>query len=321
MTEYFYPSSVEEAITHLETYDGEARIIAGGTDVMPDIRKQKINPRCLVDITRIPGLGQIKVMEDFIEVGAAVTFAAIKDSLFLNQHVHALADAARSVGAIAIQNAATWVGNIVQAMPAADGAIIAIALEAEAHLVDSHGAEWQPVESLFRGPGVSTVDPSRQLITHIRFPRPQSPCSSTGSGQWGTTWKRIGRRPSLVLPILNCAVKLCLDTEAMRIEHAAIALGPVAPRPFRAREAEAFLKGQPPAAEIFAQAARITQGESNPRSSMMRASREYRLAVIPTLVGDALTIAAERARNATRSASEDVTNTSLRSIGYEQSPF
>jgi CO/xanthine dehydrogenase FAD-binding subunit len=202
--------------------------------------------------------------------------------------VHALADAARSVGAVAIQNAATWAGNVVQAMPAADGAIAAIALEAQARVVDAGGTAWRSVESLFLGPGVSAVDPSRQLITHVRFPRPHSP--------WGTAWNRVGRRPSLVLPILNCAVKLSLDPGGERIAHACIALGPVAPRPFRAREAETFLKGQSPGAESFARAARMAQEESNPRSSVMRASREYRLAVLPGLVSDALAVAAERAR-------------------------
>jgi CO/xanthine dehydrogenase FAD-binding subunit len=287
VTEYLFPASVEEALAQLGQYGGRARIIAGGTDVMPDIRRGKISPRCLVDVTRIPGLDQIQVTEDFVVVGAAVTFAAIKESPFLNQHVHALADAARSVGAVAIQNAATWAGNVVQAMPAADGAIVAIALEAQARVVDAGGATWRSIESLFLGPGVSAVDPSRQLITHIRFPRPHSP--------WGTAWNRVGRRPALVLPILNCAVSLCLDPGSGRITHACIALGPVAPRPFRAREAEAFLKGQPPGAEPFAQAARMVQGGSNPRSSVMRASREYRLAVIPSLVSDGLAVAAERA--------------------------
>jgi CO/xanthine dehydrogenase FAD-binding subunit len=286
--EYVYPTSIEEAIGYLQAYDGEARIVAGGTDVMADIRKQKINPRCLVDVTRIPGLDQIDVTDDFVEVGATVTFAAIRDSAFLGQHVHALVDAARSVGAIAIQNVATWTGNIVQAMPAADGAIVALALEAEAHLVDGRGSEWLPVESLFVGPGVSAIDPSRRFITHLRFPRPGHSC--------GTAWKRIGRRPSLVLPILNCAVQLCLDAESGRIARARIALGPVAPRPFRAREAEVFLRHRVPSMEAFARAASIAREEADPRSNVRRASREYRSAIIPVLVGDALTLAFERAR-------------------------
>jgi len=289
MMEYVYPSSVEEAVAQLETHDGQARVIAGGTDVMPDVRRQKIRPRCLVDVTRIPGLDRITVTGDFVEVGAAVTFAAIKDSPFLNRHVHALVDAAGSVGAVAIQNAATWVGNLVQAMPAADGAIVAVALEAEARLVDRSGAAWRPVESLFEGPGVSAVDPTRQVITHVRFPRHRSP--------WGTAWARVGRRPSLVLPILNCAVNLCLAPGGSHITHACVALGPVAPRPFRAREAEAFLAGQALTVEVFKQAGDIAREESNPRSSLMRASREYRLAVVPALVSDALAVAAGRARS------------------------
>ncbi len=291
MRQYLIPGSIEEAIHLLETHRGQARLIAGGTDVLPDIRQGKRNPRCLVDITRIPELKQIEVTDTFVKVGAAVTFAEIKDSPFLNQHMHALADAARSVGAIGIQTAATWVGNIVQAMPAADGAIVALALEAEAHIADGHGAEWRPVEALFRGPGVSAIDPTRQLVTHIRFPRP--------SGPWGTAWQRIGRRPSLVLPILNCAVKLSMRPDGARVERATVALGPVAPRPFRARQAEAFLQGQAPAKDVFAQAARIAREEANPRSSLMRASRDYRLAVIPTLVSDALSVAAERALTST----------------------
>jgi len=291
MAEYLFPKSVEEAIEQLEACDGAGRIIAGGTDVMADIRDGKIAPRCLVDITRIPGLDQIVVRGDCIEIGAAVTFAAIKDSPMLNQQVHALVDAARSVGAIGIQAAATWVGNIVQGMPAADGAIIALALEAEAHVVDKEGREWRLVESLFKDPGVSAIDPAHQLITHVRFP--YSRCSS--SPRWGTAWKRVGRRPSLVLPILNCAVKVCLELTGEQVEHATIALGPVAPRPLRAREAEAFLRGKAPTPETLAEAGLIVQGEANPRSSIMRASREYRLAVIPALVGDALRVAVERA--------------------------
>ena len=315
MTDYCYPISIEEALAHLEADRGAARIIAGGTDVLPDMRKGRIGPRCLVDVTRIPGLDQIEVGEEFVTVGAAVTFAALAEHAFLRERVHALVDAARSVGAAAIQNAATWVGNIVQAMPAADGAIIALALDAEARIVDRAGSRWRPVESLFEGPGVSAVDPTSQIVTHVRFPRPGL------NGSTGTAWRRIGRRSALVLPILNCAVQVCLDPhpgplpprerelaqdphpsllpgrERERIVRAAIALGPVAPRPIRARKAEDYLIGRPPTEETFAEAGRIAQGEANPRTSVMRASREYRLGIIPVMVSEALDNAAARARS------------------------
>ena len=78
--EYLYPESVEQAIQLLKSGDGANRIIAGGTDVLPDIRRGKIAPDCLVDITRIPELDQIQIQERMIQVGAAVTFAAIQRS-------------------------------------------------------------------------------------------------------------------------------------------------------------------------------------------------------------------------------------------------
>ena len=286
VTEYLFPSSVEEALELLRGHRGEARIIAGGTDLMVKFGEGKPGPRCLVDITRIPDLDQIEVMEDFVTVGAAVTFSALKASPFLQHHVHALVEAAGSVGAVGIQTVATWAGNIVQAMPAADGAIVAIALEAEARVVDGEGTRWRPVESLFRGPGQSVIDSTSQILTGLRFPIPRT--------RWGTAWGRVGRRESLVLPILNCAARLLFADS--RIQVATIALGPVAPCPFRARQAEAFLLGQSPTADVLEQAGRIARDESDPRSSIMRASREYRLAIVPSLVYNALGTAAERAR-------------------------
>jgi carbon-monoxide dehydrogenase medium subunit len=290
MTGYCYPETVEEAVAELEARGGEARVIAGGTDVLPDLREGKIAPRCLVDVTRIPELQRVEVGEDWVTIGAAVTFAAIRRHSFLRGHVHALVDAAGSVGAAAIQHAATWVGNIVQAMPAADGAIIGIALGAEALLVDSGSVRWEPVEALFAGPGISRVDPRREMVAKLRFPRPR--------GSMGTAWRRVGRRSALVLPILNCAVRVALEgaSEGERIRDAAVALGPVAPRPYRASEAEAYLRGRPPRPDVLEQAGEIARSEARPRTSVMRASKEYRLDILPTLVSDALTTAVERAR-------------------------
>jgi carbon-monoxide dehydrogenase medium subunit len=286
---YLVPDSIEEALHLLKSYQGQARIVAGATDVMPELRQQKITPHALIDITRIPELARIHVGDDFVEIGAAVTFAEITKSVYLQQHVHALVEAAGSVGAAGIQNAATWAGNIVQAMPAADGAIVAMALEAEARVAGCNdaGVRWRPVASLFRGPGRSHIDSSCQLITHLRFARPQP--------DQGTAWRRLGRRPSLVLPILNCAVRLFLEPGGERIQRAVLALGPVAPHPFRAGDTEAFLRGQSPSRQIFLEAGRIAQTECEPRSSIMRASRDYRLAIIPTMVADALKLAAGRA--------------------------
>ena len=191
------------------------------------------------------------------------------------------------MGAKPIQTAATWIGNIVQAMPAADGAIIALALEAEACVVDQDEVCWRPVESLFHGPGRSAIDPTNQVVSHLRFPRPKP--------QTGTAWNRVGRRPALVLPILNCAVKL--ETINQKKNKVTIALGPVGPCPKRMRKAESFLLNREINEETIHRAAQLAQEEANPRSSVMRASREYRLQVVRELVGEALRLAFERAKN------------------------
>jgi carbon-monoxide dehydrogenase medium subunit len=106
------------------------------------------------------------------------------------------------------------------------------------------------------------------MITAIRFVLP--------AGNFGSAWERIGRRQALVLPILNCAVSVVLDANCERFDHVRIAMGPVAPIPFRARGAEAFLEGQTASDEVIAQAASIASKESNPRSNPLRASRKYR---------------------------------------------
>ena len=279
-TEYVFPTTIEEAVELLTKWAGGARLIAGGTDMMLELEKITTMPRCLVSTEKIKGLNEIRVKDEFIEIGAAVPFTVMKNDPYLNQHVHVLTDAAGSVGSLAIQNVATLAGNIVNAMPAADGVVAAIALEAEAQIEDAEGSEWKSVESLFLGPGSSVIDPTRQLITQIRFPR-----FETGQG---TAWYRLGRRPSMTLPILNCAVNLHFDENYETITRARIALGPVSPRPFRALEAEQYLEERPITDENIIRAAEIVQQEANPRGNILRASREYRLAVIPAMIENTL---------------------------------
>jgi len=304
MLDYICPSTVEEALASLEAWGGKGRIVAGGTDLLPDIRKGRIDTHCLVDITRIDELQRIEFGEDWVTLGAAVTFGAIRRHAFLQAGVHALVEAAASVGAWAIQNAATWVGNLIQAMPAADGAIVALALDAEAYLVTGEERRWERVEDLFAGPGLSRIDPCREIVTHLRFPVP-----ADGTG---TAWRRVARRSSLVLPILNCAARVQLgrgvpgrnsrSEDQQVIEDVAIALGPVAPRPHRARTAEALLRGASPSLDRLRQAAQAAQREARPRTSVMRASKEYRLEILPSLVEDALVAAVDRARDDLRRA-------------------
>jgi carbon-monoxide dehydrogenase medium subunit len=285
---YLFPATVEQAVEILTAHAGRARVIAGGTDLMLKMRDGKVDALTLVDITRIAGLDRIEIGSEWITVGAGVTFAMLRDSPFLREHVRALVQAAGSVGAAPIQMMATWLGNIAQAMPAADGGVVALALDAEARVVDATGARWVAVETLYKDAKTSALDSTRQMISHLRFPGPRA--------GWGSAWQRYGRRPSLTLPILNCAVTLRLESRAAMIIAATLVLGPVATLPFRARNVETFLIGRRSDNAVIQQAATLAQTECHPHANPLRASGEYRSALIPTLVRDALYEARERAK-------------------------
>lgn len=284
---YELPNSVEEALAILARYDGQAQLIAGGTDLIIELQEGKNSVECLVDVTRIPGLDSIEERDGDVVLGANVTFRQIKESPLLHEKARVLAEAAGTVGALQIQTVATLVGNLVSALPAADGSVALRALDAEVEIAGQGGRAWRPVADLFLAPGQSAVDPRREMITAVRF-------AALGPRQ-GSAWERLGRRRALVLPILNCGASLALEGDD-RIAWARLSLGPVAPVPYRACQAEAFLAGKPAGEEAFARAAEIAAGECQPRTSVLRASREYRLEVLPVLVRRGLARAAEQAR-------------------------
>lgn len=285
---YEIPSSVKEALQILARYDGQAQLIAGGTDLIIELQEGKHSIQCLVDVTRIPGLDCIEQQNSWLILGANVTFRQIKDSPLLQKQARVLSEAAATVGALQIQTVATLAGNVASALPAADGCVALLALGAEAEIADEKGCTWQPVEELFLGPGRSAIDPTRQMITAIRFP--------IATARYGSAWERIGRRRALVLPILNCGVSVALDGNGERFEWARIGLGPVAPVPFRARETEAFLAARPANEETFVQAAQVAASEAKPRTSLLRAGKEYRIEILKVLVRQGLERAVAQAR-------------------------
>ena len=274
--EYLFPSSVEEALAMLAEREGRARLMAGGTDLIIELTEGRRAADCLVDITRIPELGKITAEDGVIVLGANVTHRQASDSPLVRERAAVLAEACRAVGSLQIRNVATLGGNVANAMPAADGTIALLALAAEAEIANEMGRRWVPLPDLFAGPGVSRVDSTREILTAFRF-------QALREGQ-GSALERIARRRALALPILICAVVVTLSESGEEFESAHIALGPVAPVPFRASQAEESLRGAPVSLEMMARAGEMAMQESHPRSSLLRASREYREEVIKVLV-------------------------------------
>lgn len=286
LQDYLLPSSVEEAIALLKNSDGQARIIAGGTDLLLDIQDEKVKALSLVDISRISELKKIEVTDGVISIGAAVTHNQAAKSELIKEKASALAAAARSVGSLQIRNSGTVVGNVVNAQPAADTAVALVALGAAAEISSPAGVETVPVEKMYAGVGKSTVNSTEQLVTAIKFP--------AALKNQGSSFVRLSQRKALALPMLNVAAMVSLAGD--KFEWVRIAMAPVGPGPVRATRAEEMLKGAAVSEEAINKAAQAAAEQANPRSSTIRGSREYRLAVLPVLVQRALKAAVAQAR-------------------------
>jgi carbon-monoxide dehydrogenase medium subunit len=286
--EYRFAHTVDEALGLLAAGAGASRLIAGGTDLVLQLRRGERRAACLVDVSRIDALRVLAGTGGFVTVGAAVTHSELAASGLIRERARVLGLASAEVGSPEIRNTGTVGGNVVNAQPAADTALALLALDAEAEIVSTSAARWVPLVELYRGAGVSAVDSSAELVRAFRFRAP--------SGGVGSAYRRLGKCKSIALPVLCVATVVRLAGD--RIASASIALGPVAPHPFRASHAEAWLAGKPAVPATFARAAALVRDEAHPRDSLLRCSREYREAMVSVMVQSTLEEASLVARKA-----------------------
>lgn len=277
--EYLFPTSVEEAVAMLARYGGEARIITGGTDLVLQSQRGKCPSQVMVDITRIPSLDYIEERDGFIYIGALATHGKVAASPLIREKASVLAEACGHVGGPQIRNVATLAGNVINALPAADGAVALFALDAEAQVVDPDGVRWEPISRIYKGVGVCLLDPCLELVTALRFP--------VLGPHYASAFERLARRQALALPIVNAAVVVSLRDGVFH--DVRIAVGPVAPAPFRATKAEKALVGQSAHTMQVERAAKLAAEDAHPRDSAVRGSQEYRKAMVAVLVRRALT--------------------------------
>lgn len=277
--EYLFPQSVAEALEMLRAHNGSARIIAGGTDLVLQRKEGKSTAEVAVDISRIPGLNGIEVTGDHVRVGALVTHAQVAADPLILKRAAVLAEACSKVGGPQTRNVGTLVGNVVNALPAADSAIALMALDAEVEVVALEGKRWLPLKDLYRGVGQCCVDACSQIVTTLRFRSLES--------SYGSAYERLAKRRSLILPILAVAAVVGVDNG--RFKEVRIAMGPVALVPLRVSAAEDSLRGRPIGQEAIKQAAAKALAAAQPRDSVLRGSREYRQAMVEVLARRALT--------------------------------
>jgi aerobic carbon-monoxide dehydrogenase medium subunit len=274
--QYLQPLTVQDALDMLSEYEGRALIIAGGTDVVPMLRQGDLKAEALVDITRLPGMNCIEAEGESICMGGLVTHGQVNSSSLIREKAGLLAEAAGAVGSPQIRNVATVAGNVVSAQPAADVTLPLLTLNAKVTILSKGGEREVPLTHLFPGKGRPALDCRREILTRIRFPALQN--------NQGGCYLRLSMRRALALPMLVSATVVTVDPVKRTILEAAISLGPVAPTPFRASKTESKLRNAPISAETLEMAARLAFEESNPRSSLLRGSTDYRKAMVKVFI-------------------------------------
>jgi carbon-monoxide dehydrogenase medium subunit len=274
--EYLVPTSLEEALAVLQERQGQARVIAGGTDLIIQLKKKEVAARCLVDVTNLDELKDIALEDGFIRIGACVTHRELASSSLIRERAAALAEGASQVGSPQIRNMGTVGGNIVNAQPAADAVIPLVALEAEVEIATATGTRREPLGSLCVGPGRCTVDPTAEILTAVRF-RALDP-------NQGSAFERLAKRKALALPILNAAAVVALNDGGDAFQEVRLAVGPAAPTPFRARQAEEALRGAVVEAPAIAAALELAAREAQPRTNPVRGSQDYRREMVKVLL-------------------------------------
>ncbi|HXG51704.1 MAG TPA: xanthine dehydrogenase family protein subunit M [candidate division Zixibacteria bacterium] len=271
--EYFEPRTIGDALAVLARYGERARVIAGGTDVMVDM-KYKEEPECLVNIKRISGLREIRENGGSVSVGPLATIRQLEANPSVRARLPVLWDACRQFASLQIRNTATIGGNVCRASPSGETLAPLLVLEALGTLAFPEGERREPLRGFFHGPGRTSLGGSG-LLTKIEIPYPKD-------GSAGVYLKHAVRGP-MDIAVVGVAVLLVPDEAGDTVAEARIGLGAVAPTPIRASGAEEALRGRPLTAALAAEAAGMAAAEASPISDQ-RASAEYRRWIVETLV-------------------------------------
>ena len=280
---YVAAKDVADAVALLGEHGPGARILAGGTDLLADLKFAPHHPEVIVDISRLDELKDIAVADDGLHIGALVTHSAIMRSDAIRDLFPALVEAAHTIGAVQTRNLGTLGGNLVTCVPSMDSGPTLIALEAEVVIAGAKGNRRVPLGELFAGPRKTSLKVG-ELLTEIVIPK-----ANLGKP---VAFEKFGLRKGQALALVNAAAAVFVDKG--NFAKPRIALGAVAPVVIRAPKAEAYLEGRKISAEAMAEAGRIAATEAKPISDF-RASADYRRDLIAVLVKRCLAKAHARA--------------------------
>lgn len=272
--DYEEPKSLPEALAMLSELRGKGRVIAGGTDLIVNMKKGTVKPACLVSLKKVDGLREIVGENGALAIGSHVTVSQIAESDQVASAFPVLARSASGLGSPLIRNRATIGGNIVTARPAADLPPALIALGAQVELRGNGKDRKVPLDGFFTGPGSSVIELG-EVLTEIIVPA--APPFTGGD------YIKLGHRAALEIAIVAVASRLTLDKPDGVIVDARIVLSSVAPTAVHAVSAEKALMGQRPSEELFAGAASLAVADCSPITDI-RGGADYRRDMVNTLV-------------------------------------
>jgi carbon-monoxide dehydrogenase medium subunit len=284
--DYAAPGSLTEAAVLLARPG--ARALAGGTDILVQVRENRRDAELLVDLKNIAELNALSFdPREGLVLGAAVPCYRVAEHPEIRKRYPGLVDGAALIGGVQIQSRASVGGNLCNASPAADAIPALIALGASAVIATPNGTRNSiPVEKFCTAPGRTVLGPG-ELLVHLRVP-PPAPNS-------GSAYLRFIPRNEMDIAVVGAGVALALDDKRATCVSARVALGAVAPTPLFVPEAGAALTGSPVAEADIERAAALAQSAARPISDM-RGSSDYRRHLVGVLVRRALRLALGRAK-------------------------
>jgi carbon-monoxide dehydrogenase medium subunit len=280
--------TLDEAVALLTRLGPETKLLAGGTDLLPQIKEHVIEPRNVLALGRIPEMEMLEQTPDGgLCIGALVRMRTIERSPLVMGRYEALAQGAKLVGSIQIRNLATVGGNICNAAPSADAVPAMIAFGADAVIAGPGGRRTLPLEKVFLGPRRTALEPG-ELLVEVRLPAPPP--------HTGSHYLRHTPRMEMDIAVAGSGAVVTLDGD--RIADARICLASVAPVPLRASSAEAILRGAPATDATISSAAAAAAQDCTPISDV-RGSADYRRHLVSVLTERVLRAAIAQARGAT----------------------
>ena len=280
---YYAPTSLNQACRLLSEAQGQARLLAGGTDLLIQMKRNLVKPQFLIDLKKIKRLKGIEYdPEKGLRIRALVTHSELLHNPWILGYYPILAQAAQTIGSVQIRNKGTVGGNLCHAVPSADLAPPLLVLNARAVVRGLKGKKFIPLEEFFCAPN-QTILKDGEILQEIEVPRMPERSKAI--------YLKHGIRRAMEIAIVGVAVLMALKPDRRTCAEVRIALGAVAPTPIRVVEAENSLQGKIIAPEEIEKAASIAAAHAQPITDL-RGSAEYRQEIVRVLTARAITHAA-----------------------------